>query len=89
MLTLPARNIFLYQLLEHFEANLVTNLCISKHDNIYIKSFGETFVKADNSNHQICCRWSCLECVPSFPGKIIYVLLQTKNFINDLRLRMT
>lgn len=86
MLTLPARNIFLYQLLELI---LVTNLCISIHNDISIMSLGETFVKADNSNCQICCRWSYLQCLPSFLGKTSFVLLKTKDFISNLHLETT
>lgn len=86
MLTLPARNIFLYQLLELI---LVTNLCISLHSDIYMMSSGETFVKADNSNCQIRCRWYYFHCLPSFLEKITFVLLQSKSCISDLHLETT
>lgn len=83
---LPEEIFFSISYLSILKLIWVTNLCISRHDDVYIMSFQETFVKADNSNCQIRCRWSCLECLPSFLEKIIYVLLQTKNCINDLHL---
>lgn len=52
-------------------------------------SFGETFVKADNSNCQICCRWSYLQCLLSFLEKVNFVFLKGKSCVSDRQLETT